>query len=142
MKVSIKRIDKDLPLPSYGTSGAAAVDLYARVRTEIAPKSVAVVPANIIVCPPPDHAFIVVSRSSTPRKKGLLIPHGLGIIDSDYCGPEDEILLQFYNFTDQTVVVERGERISQGFFIKVDKIEWDEVDKVEAPTRGGWGSTG
>jgi dUTP pyrophosphatase len=139
MKVKIKRIDKDLPLPTYETKGSVAVDLYARIRTEAAPHSLVLVPTNIIVVSPPGHAFIVTPRSSTPKKKGLSIPHGIGIVDTDYCGPDDEVLLQFYNFKDKTVVIERGERVGQGFFIPIDKIEWEEVDSVDSPTRGGLG---
>ena len=142
MHVRIKRIDKSLPLPIYGTPGAAAVDLYAREDYEIQPKSLGAVPSNLIVATPPGYAFIVVPRSSTPRKKGLLIPHGIGIIDPDFFGSDDEILLQFYNFTDEVVKIKKGERIAQGFFIKVEHAEWEEIENIEGPSRGGFGSSG
>ena len=142
MKVKIKRIDKDLPLPTYGTPAAAAVDLYSRVDMKIAAQSIGFVPANVIVCAPPGHAFIIVPRSSTPARKGLSIPHGIGIVDSDYCGPEDEIKMQFFNFTDKEVEIKRGDRIGQGFFMPVEKIEWEELDELAGTSRGGYGSTG
>ncbi|OGE86685.1 MAG: dUTPase [Candidatus Doudnabacteria bacterium RIFCSPHIGHO2_02_FULL_46_11] len=142
MLVKIKRIDKTLPLPKYESAGAAALDLYARVRTEIPPKSIGKIPSNLIVLTPPGHVFIVVPRSSTPKRKGLSIPQGLGIIDRDYSGPDDEIAMHFYNFTDEVVVVERGERIAQGFCLPVDRIEWEETEQLDNPTRGGFGSTG
>lgn len=86
--------------------------------------------------------FLVVPRSSTPKKLGLSIPHGIGIIDQDFCGPEDELKLQVYNFTEKTVTIRRGLRICQGVFVRVDRAEWDEVEKIEEKTRGGFGSTG
>lgn len=142
MKVRIKRIDNSLPLPKYETVGAAAVDLAARTNVEIPPKQVAVIPTNIIVATPPGYMFVVVPRSSTPRKKGLAIPHGIGIIDQDYAGPQDEVGLQVYNFSDKTVTVERGERLGQGVFVKIAKATWQEVKNVGKKTRGGFGSTG
>ena len=83
----------------------------------------------------------VASRSSTPKKKGLLTPHGIGIIDQDYCGPEDEIKIQVYNFTDEPVTIERGDKIAQGVFVRVDTFEWEEVDVMTGESRGGFGST-
>lgn len=142
MKVKIKRIDSSLPLPSYATAGSVCFDLLARNDMEIGAKEVALIPSNIIIETPSGYMFIVVPRSSTPRKKGLLIPHGIGIVDQDYSGPEDEILFQVYNFTDKTVKVEKGERLAQGCFIPVEKVEFDEVERVSEKSRGGFGSTG
>lgn len=142
MKVKIKRIDKDLPLPIYETNGSVGFDMIARERIEVAAGAVAMVPANVIVEVPVGYMLIVASRSSTPLKKGLQPPHGFGIIDHDYCGPSDEIRVLVYNFKSDLVVVERGEKIAQGVFVKIDKFEWEEVDEVRSESRGGFGSTG
>jgi dUTP pyrophosphatase len=48
----------------------------------------------------------------------------------------------YFNFTDATVVVERGERIAQGTFVKFEEFGWEEVSSLENPTRGGFGTTG
>ena len=131
-----------LPLPRYETAGAVGFDILSRETMTIAPKTLARIPSNLIIETPKGYALLVVPRSSTPKKKGLLIPHGIGVIDQDYCGPEDEILIQLYNFTDKEVVVERGERIAQGLFTRVDQIAWEEVETMEHHnTRGGFGST-
>ena len=141
MKVRIKRIDKDLPLPVYETAGAVGFDLLARETTEIEPKEIKLIPANVIVATPPGFALLVTSRSSTPRKKGLTQPHGLGVIDQDYCGEQDEIKIQVHNFSDKKVIVERGEKIAQGLFVRCERAEFEEIEKVENQTRGGFGST-
>ena len=141
MKVKITRIDRGLPLPKYETSGAAAFDFITRQSVVVAPRSLALAPSNVIIKVPRGYMLAVVSRSSTPRKKGLLIPHGLGIIDNDYCGPEDEIMVQVYNFSDLPVKIERGERIAQGVFVKIAKGEFGE-SSIKNKTRGGFGSTG
>lgn len=142
MDVKIKRIDPELPLPKYETDGSVGFDLLARTETVIDPGKVALIPGNIIVEVPKNYMLVVASRSSLPRKKGLSTPHGFGIIDHDYCGPEDEILVQVYNFSSETVVIKRGEKIAQGVFVHIDKFQWEEVEVMEKPSRGGFGSTG
>ncbi len=142
MKVRIKRIDTSLPLPVYQTKGAAGFDIFSRESVEIKPKEIALIPGNIIVKVPQGYFLLLALRSSTPKKKGLLKPHGIGVLDSDYCGENDELKIQVYNFTDSVVTVEKGERIAQGLFVKIDKFEWDEVEKMDSESRGGFGSTG
>ncbi len=141
MKIKIKRLDKSIPLPVYQTKGSVGFDISAREATIVPPKSVALVPGNIIVETPPGYMLLIALRSSTPRKKGLHKPHGIGVIDNDYCGEQDEIKVQVFNSTDKEVVVEKGERIAQGIFVRVDKFEWDETDSM-GKSRGGFGSTG
>lgn len=142
MKVKIKRIDPTLPLPKYETQGAVAIDLYSRIDTEVPPKHLEFIPSNVIIEIPRGYMFLVVPRSSTPKKLGLSIPHGIGTIDQDFCGPEDEIKMQVYNFTDHTVKITKGQRICQGVFVRIDKMEWEEIKDIPHKTRGAFGSTG
>lgn len=142
MKVKIKRIDKSLPLPTYQTKGSVATDAYSRETVVIKPHTLGRIPGNVIIECPKGYMFVVASRSSTPEKKGLLIPNGLGIGDQDFCGDEDEWNILVYNFTDIDVTVEKGERIAQIIFIPIEKVQWLEVDKMSKPSRGGIGSTG
>lgn len=137
----MKRIDPTLPLPTYATAGSVGFDLLCRVQTEIAPRSLGRIPGNLIVQTPPGYMLLMTMRSSTPRRKGLLIPHGVGVIDQDYCGEGDELQVQVYNFRDEAVRVERGERVAQGVFVPIMRVSWHEVDNV-GEGRGGFGSTG
>lgn len=142
MKARIHRIDTKLPLPKYETEGSVGFDFVAREDTVIPAKSIGLVPGNVIVEVPEGYMLAVTLRSSAPRKKGLLMPHGVGVIDHDYCGPEDEVKIQVYNFTEEPVTVQRGDRIAQGIFMRIDRFEWEEVAKIERASRGGFGSTG
>ncbi len=142
MQVNIKRIDSSLPLPEYQTPGSVAFDLYSRIDMTITPKSLGLIPTNLIIETPKGYMLMIASRSSTPKKKGLLVPHGIGIIDQDYCGEKDEVLFQAYNFSDQEVVITKGERIGQGVFVKIERGEWQETAEMTGPNRGGFGSTG
>ncbi len=142
MKVKIKRIDKSLPLPVYETDGSVGFDLLAREEIEIHPDEITLIPANVIVEVPKGYALILASRSSTPKRHGLTKPHGIGVIDNDYCGPEDELKIQVKNFRSQKVVIRKGEKVAQGLFVKTDRLQFEEVDQIEAGSRGGFGSTG
>ncbi len=141
LQVTIKRIDTNLPLPTYATTGSVGFDLLCREDTEVAPRTIELIPGNVIVRIPEGYMLLLTLRSSTPRRKGLLIPNGVGIIDQDYCGEGDELKVQVFNFRDEAVTVKRGERIAQGLFIPVTRVTWNEVDEM-GQGRGGFGSTG
>ncbi len=141
MVVSITRVDKTLPLPRYESAGATGFDLITRENTVIPPGAIGLVPGNVIVQVPEGYALLIIPRSSLPRKKALVCPHSIGVIDQDYSGPEDEILVQVQNVSDHPVTVERGERIAQGLFVKIEQAEWREIEAAKK-SRGGFGSTG
>src|SRR5437764_14555362 len=141
LEVTQKRIDISLPLPTYATPCSVGFDLLCREHTGIAPRTLGRIPANVIVQTPPGYMLLVTLRSSTPRRKGLLVPHGVGIIDQDYCGEGDELMVQVYNFREEAVTVKRGERIAQGIFVPIIHVPWHEVDYI-GQRRGGFGSTG
>jgi dUTP pyrophosphatase len=86
LRVKIKRLDTSLPLPVYATGGSVGFDLICRENIEILPRQIALIPGNVIVQIPTGYFLLLTLRSSTPRRKNLLIPHGVGIIDQDYCG--------------------------------------------------------
>src|SRR5260221_122339 len=115
--------------------------LHCREDTEIAPRTIELIPGNVIVRIPEGYMLLLTLRSSTPRRKGLLIPNGVGIIDQDYCGEGDELMVQVFNFREEAVTVKRGERIAQGIFVPVLRVSWNEVDEM-GKGRGGFGSTG
>ncbi len=145
MNVQITQLEhaKGLELPKFETAGAVGFDLSAAKEMIIEPGKIELIPTGLIIKTTESHALIIAPRSSTPRKKGLDMPHSIGVIDQDYCGPKDELLIQVRNFSDATVTVQRGEKIAQGMFVRVDRADWQEVDidDVSHETRGGFGST-
>jgi len=141
MKVKIKRIDQTIPLPQYQTEGSVAFDMSSRVDAVIEPGEVKILPSNLVVEVPKGHALILSARSSL-AKKGLKLANGIGVIDQDYHGPEDEIGIFVHNFTAGVVEVKRGDRLAQGMILPVERAEWEEVDEIKKDSRGGFGSTG
>jgi len=140
--VRIKRLSPDARIPEYKTAGACAFDLAPIEEKTIQPGEIVGLKTGLVICVPEGYTFIIASRSSTPKKHHLSLPNGIGIVDNDYCGPEDEILLGVYNFGTEPVTVTKGQRLCQGLIIPIVKAVFEEVEQLDAPTRGGWGSTG
>ncbi len=141
IKVKIKRFDKSLPLPEYQTQGAAALDLMARKQVKIKPQTVELVPLNIALQLPPNYWALMSARSSL-YKKGVMLANGIGVGDTDYCGDQDEYQAALFNFTQQTVTINKGERITQMIILPRQKVELQELESFKTNDRGGFGSTG
>jgi dUTP pyrophosphatase len=141
MHVKITRLDPSLPLPAYATAGAAGFDLAAAHDVDVPPRAIRLVGTGLVMKVPDGHFLAIVARSSTPLKRGLMVANSVGIVDSDYCGPADEIKIQVINVTDAHVVVRRGDRIAQGLILRAPQVTFEEVETVGA-SRGGFGSTG
>ena len=70
------------------------------------------------------------------------MPHGVGIIDQDYHGPGDEVMIQVQRMTKGETIVKRGDKIAQGVFVAISNyIEWGAGEELRKTSRGGFGST-
>jgi dUTP pyrophosphatase len=141
IKVTFKRFDKTLPKPEYKTSGAAAVDLYAREQTKIPAHSIGYIPLNIGLQLPENHWALLSARSSL-HKRGLMLANGIGVGDLDYRGNNDEYMAAVYNFTTKEVVIERAERVVQLIVLHRNPVQLIEKDNFDSEDRGGFGTTG
>ena len=141
MNVKIKRIDKTLPLPEFKTKGAAAFDFISREDVLIPPHSIGYVPLNVIIEIPEGCVMFIFARSGM-HKRGLMLANGVGVIDPDLCGEKDENKAVCFNFTDNEVTVQRGERIAQGLIQERAAVQWEEVEKMKEESRGAFGTTG
>lgn len=141
MKVPIRRIEKEIPLPEYKTDGAAAMDCAVREGGVIPPLGIGYVSLNVALKPPRGHWVLMAARSSL-HKRGLMLANSIGIFDEDYSGDADEYKAVLYNFTNIPVEVKAGERLTQIVFVPHDKVEWNEVESLGEVSRGGFGTTG
>lgn len=90
---------------------------------------------------PCDEALFIYNRSGNPIKKGLVLANSVGVVDSDYYSNPDNdghIMLAFYNFSKDDAIIQKGERIGQGVFMKYLLADDDTSD---AKRVGGFGST-
>jgi dUTP pyrophosphatase len=141
----IKRLTATAILPTYGTSDAAGMDLYADLGkspfTLIAPGERATIPTGIAMALPSNMTLLICPRSGLSAKSGITVHNGPGVIDGDYRGGVGVIL---HNTTHQQFVVNAGDRIAQGVIVPVFQADFEEVDDLGETGRGtgGFGSTG
>ena len=108
----------------------------------VPPGQIALVRTGLVIQVPTGHFLGIFARSSTPLKRGLIVANGVGVIDPDYCGPNDEVKVQVLNFTSAEVQVTRGDRVAQGVVLPAPRVSWQEVTEIREETRGGFGATG
>ncbi len=142
MRLRIKRLDSTIPLPTYGTDEAAGFDLAASHDLIIEPRQIALVRTGLVIEVPSGHCRAILARSTPPLKRGLMVANGVCIVDPDYSGPNDEVMIQLLNVTDAPVRVQRGDRLAQGIVLPAPRVTWQEVDSIRQATRGGFGATG
>jgi dUTP pyrophosphatase len=99
MRLTVTRLRPSVPLPVYSSPGAAAFDLAAADDVEIGPGEIKLVGTGLVVAVPDGHFLAIFARSSTPLKRGLMVANGVGVLDADYCGPNDELKVQLLNVT-------------------------------------------
>jgi dUTP pyrophosphatase len=142
MRLEIKRLDPDLPLPEYAHAGDAGMDLYAAVDVILEPGARVLVPTGVAVAIPEGFGGFVQPRSGLAIRQGLGLVNSPGLIDSHYRG---EIKVIAINLDPrEPIVISRGDKIAQFVVQPVVRAELVEVAELDATVRGegGFGSTG
>jgi dUTP pyrophosphatase len=142
MRIAVKRLDRELPLPRYARASDAGLDLHAASRVVIAPGARAVVPTGLAIAIPPGYAGLVLPRSGLALRHGVTVLNAPGLIDAGYRGEVQVLLINHDPAV--AVTLERGERIAQLVVHAVASVELVEVEELSASERGagGFGSTG
>jgi len=137
------RIFTDGPAVAYATSDSAGFDIPVSGDYYIRPGELVRMKTGLVIESPPGCWIGVLLRSSTPKRWGLMIPNGMGVIDEDYNGPDDEIQIQVVNFTRNPVSVPNGTVLAQGIiFPRIEHpIEMSKPAENWNKSRGGFGST-
>ena len=143
MKVSVKKLNENAILPTYGTEYSAGADLYACIEepVTIGPGEAFLVHTGLSVAIPEGYAGLIFARSGLAVKQGLAPSNKVGVIDADYRG---EIMVSLYNHSGESRIVEPGERIAQMVITPFLKADWQESEELSETERGagGFGSTG
>lgn len=117
------------------------IDLYLAEDVMLASGQRAYLPLGVAMELPEGYEAIMAPRSSTFKRWGLLETNSIGIIDSTFCGPEDEWKMPVLATRD--VKIPKGTRLCQ-FRIQKEQpeINFLEVKKLRNKNRDGLGSTG
>ena len=130
-------------LPERSTKNAAGYDFFNPEQVTLQPGEIKYVKTGIKSIFPNDYALLLLNRSSNPKKKGLMLANGVGLVDADYYGNADndgEIAFAFMNTKMSEVTIEAGEKLGQGMFVKFGVVA-NEAD-IENERSGGFGNTG
>jgi dUTP pyrophosphatase len=142
IELNVRRLDSELPLPSYAHHGDAGLDLYSAEDVELGPGRRALIRTGIAVAIPEGHAGFVQPRSGLALRWGLSLVNTPGLIDAHYRG---EIKIIAINTDAADVIcIKRGDKIAQLVVQRVEHARVVEVPELSSTARGegGFGSTG
>ena len=171
MKLKYYKLHNEVLDPHFATDGSACFDIHAyldnpvtvyrmdnhkekrnpetiqwsdieELQLTIAPADRVLVPTGLVFDIPEGYSIRLHPRSSISLKKGLAMPNGEGIGDSDYT---HETFIMLYNSSADEVRIKHGERIAQGELIKTLDYSLEEsiiVPEQKTNRVGGFGSTG
>lgn len=137
----MQKIDDDARIPSYAHEGDAGMDLYSVKEQVLKPLERVLVPTGIKVAIPEGFEGQVRPKSGLALNHGISVLNTPGTIDSGYRGEVGVILV---NLSNQMYKVDKGKKIAQLVFNKVERAELEEVKELDKTARdeGGFGSTG
>lgn len=157
LDVKIKRLSDIAIMPTYGSTKAACMDLYANLGfheamtvnglakkpnfVEIPPHTTVKIGTGFAFQPPKGYCGLIFARSGLATKQGLAPANKVGVCDEDYTG---EYIVALHNDTDSEQYVYHGDRIAQLMFVPYEQANLVEVDTLNETERGsgGFGSTG
>lgn len=141
MQIQLKRLSENAIVPTYGTPGAACLDMYATEDITFKPGDVRCINTGWAFGIPEGYEVQIRPRSGLSCKNQLIILNSPGTLDSDYRG-EVKIFMKYVG--DNVVSIEKGDRCAQMALRQVIKVEFEEVSGLSTTARGdgGFGSTG
>lgn len=140
----VKVINKSrFQLPEYKTVGASGMDIRANIEEPVTlgPLERKLIPTGIYVQIPEGFEIQIRPRSGLALKNGLTVLNTPGTIDSDYRG---EIGVVLINLSNESQVINPGDRIAQMVCARYEHMELEEVEELSETFRGegGYGHSG
>jgi dUTP pyrophosphatase len=131
------------PLPEYATPMSAGLDLRANLDAplKLQPMQRCLVPTGLRIALPQGYEAQVRPRSGLALKRGITALNAPGTIDADYRGEIGVILI---NLSQDSFVINDGERIAQLVIAAYEQAEFEAVESLDQTERGegGFGHSG
>jgi len=139
LKIKMQKLS-DLPTPSYAHNGDSGVDLYAAEESTLNPMERKLIPTGIKLEIPHGYEGQIRPKSGLAINNGIIPVNTPGTIDSGYRG---EIKVPLINLSNQTFKIEKGKKIAQIVFTKVEEVVFEEAEQLVETSRNqdGFGST-
>lgn len=139
--IQIKYFTDKIEKLTYIAGKSDWIDLRAAKEMELKAGEYAMIPLGVGMKLPEGYEAHIVPRSSTFKNYGLIQTNHMGVVDESYCGDNDQWHMPVYALRDTVIHV--NDRICQFRIMEHQpKIEFEEVEALDAPDRGGFGSTG
>ena len=117
------------------------IDLRAAVEVTLKAGEFRLIPLGVAIALPKGYEAHIAPRSSTFKNYGILQTNSVGVVDCSYCGDNDQWHMPVYATRD--VTIEKGARICQFRIMENQpQLHFTRVEHLDAPDRGGFGSTG
>ena len=143
VEVLFAKLDPEASEPTQGSKSAAGWDLRTLEETTVRKGTSTKIRTGLAVAIPEGWEGQIRSRSSLGAK-GMIMPNGVGTIDSDYRG-ELMVLATWIGEGDE-IVLAKGERVAQMLIAPVPITSYREVSLEDLSTtdrgEGGFGSSG
>lgn len=138
----VETLTPKFELPKRSTSKSAGYDFICPEDTFVPYNEIVYVKTGVKAYMLDDEILMLCNRSSNPKKKGLILANGIGIVDSDYVDNPDnegEIAFAFTSNIEGGTFIKAGEKLGQGLFIKFGITDDDDASGAR---QSGFGSTG
>lgn len=140
LQVKIKKI-ADTKTPAYAHKGDSGMDLYAAEECLLKPMERKLIATGIKIAIPYGYEAQIRPKSGLAAEHGISHANCVGTIDASYRG---EIKIPMINLSNTAYKIEKGKKIGQIVFAKVEQAIFEEVQDLGETTRNedGFGSTG
>ena len=139
--IQIKYFTDEIEKLTYIAGKSDWIDLRAAKEMELKAGQYAMIPLGVAMKLPEGYEEHIVPRSSTYKNFGLIQTNHMGVVDESYCGDNDQWHMPVYAMRDTVIHV--NDRICQFRIMEHQPtIQFEEVEVLDAPDRGGFGSTG
>lgn len=141
IKIKVLKLNEDAKIPSYVHEGDSGMDLYAISEYILRPGERCLIGTGLKFEIPEGYEAQIRSKSGLALKYGICVLNSPGTIDSNYRG---EIKVILINHGKEDYKIEKGSKIAQIVFQKIERVNIEEVNEVNNTSRGngGFGSTG
>ena len=141
MEIRIRYFSDEIERLRYIDGKSDWIDLRCAVRTELKAGEFRLIPLGVAMALPEGYEAHIVARSSAFKTWGILQANAMGVVDSSYCGDNDQWHMPVYATRD--TVIEVNDRICQFRILENQpRLTVLECDHLGGTDRGGFGSTG
>ena len=139
--IKIKYFTDKIEKLTYIDGKSDWIDLRAAESVDLKKGEIKLIPLGVAMELPKGYEAHIVPRSSTFKNFGIIQTNHQGVIDSSYCGDNDEWKMPVYAMRDTHIEV--NDRICQFRIMENQpKIQFEEVKALTGVDRGGFGTTG